>query len=356
MEMTFIVLGCFAKTQELKSPLGEKAVTLHRIDLDTYDSVLQQLHPALTLHFSDFAEPIRLTFTHLDDFHPDQLCKKLPQSDKTENELFQSQPHSHVKQGQAHNSEQESNEQTLSRLLGDRSLSHPAGSGPHPKSTLIESVVDRLVSDSLQGDEPQTEPVSPESSAPEGSCSTDLLRRVLHHPAFQALESSWRGLDWLLRSLESEEFIELFAINLPSANWDKALLKRLEKSLEVHFSERSSSAQKIFLISDRDFTNTPQDIDLLEGLGQIAVALNAQLIAGAAADFVPSQDVKADVLSSWSHFKTTELATRINLVLPRILLRLPYGERYDPVEQPAFEELDPDWKGNDLLWGSSPTR
>ena len=38
--------------------------------------------------------------------------------------------------------------------------------------------------------------------------ATQLLKQVLHHPAYKDLESSWRGLEWLLRRTAKSKFIE----------------------------------------------------------------------------------------------------------------------------------------------------
>jgi type VI secretion system protein ImpC len=46
---------------------------------------------------------------------------------------------------------------------------------------------------------------------------TALMRTVLQHPAFQALEAAWRGIDRLVRELELGETLQLQVLDISRA-------------------------------------------------------------------------------------------------------------------------------------------
>ena len=54
--------------------------------------------------------------------------------------------------------------------------------------------------------------------------SSGLMRAVLHHPHFQALEATWRGLDFLLRTVETDEELTVSMLDLSRAELASDLL------------------------------------------------------------------------------------------------------------------------------------
>lgn len=360
LQLTFVVLGSFAGTQDSGTLLGSSKNALRRIDQDNYESFLSQLNPSLVIDLAGCKEPLILTFENLEDFHPDQLYKKLSLLDIAPDSASQNPQPPISDQNQPSADDKESNQQTLSRLLGERSLSNTPGSSSisQEKSAQIESIVGRLVNNSLQENrdrenDQNQEPSDLHESIPE------LLRSVLHHPEFQRLESHWRGLDWLLRNLELDDLDDIYALNLRSDDWDIYSQQDLDivqtdlyKTLQARFGDRSSSEQKFILICDKQISPSSKDLQLLDKLGQIAASLDAQLIAGAEDEFIPSDQSKPDDLDQWIAFQNGQFANRVSLVLPRLLLRLPYGAQYDPTDDFSFEELAQEWSSAELLWGS----
>ena len=70
---------------------------------------------------------------------------------------------------------------------------------------------------------------------------TDQINAILHHPRFQRLESSWRGLAFMVRraDLESDPMIK---VRVLSARW-KELEKDFERSVEF---DQSSVFKKVY--------------------------------------------------------------------------------------------------------------
>jgi predicted component of type VI protein secretion system len=54
----------------------------------------------------------------------------------------------------------------------------------------------------------------------------------------------------------------------------------------------------------------------------------------------------------WLDLRQSPIARWVSLALPRMLLRLPYGAKSDPVESFAFEEFGTRARHEDYLWGN----
>jgi type VI secretion system protein ImpC len=198
------------------------------------------------------------------------------------------------------------------------------------------------------------------------------LNEILHHPEFQALEASWRGLHYLVTRTETGTMLKLRLLNITKAE----LLEDLEKAVEF---DQSALFKKIYeeeygtfggypysmLVGDYDFGRHPQDIALLDKISHVAAAAHAPFIAAASpklldmASFteigVPRDLAKifeSAELIRWRSFRESEDSRYVSLVLPRVLLRLPYGPKTVPVEGMGFVE---DVDGTDhakYLWGN----
>src|SRR5947209_14139991 len=44
--------------------------------------------------------------------------------------------------------------------------------------------------------------------------ATESMREILHHPQYQALESAWRGLEWLLRRVQKADRIQVVLLDI----------------------------------------------------------------------------------------------------------------------------------------------
>jgi type VI secretion system protein ImpC len=199
------------------------------------------------------------------------------------------------------------------------------------------------------------------------------LNQILHHPEYQALEASWRGLSYLVQNSETGTRLKLRLLNATK----RELLTDLEKATEF---DQSVLFKKIYeeeygtfgghpyscLIGDYEFGRHPQDIKMLEMLSGVAAAAHAPFIAAASPklfdmDSFTDLSVPRDLakgfesteLVKWRSFREMEDSRYVTLTLPRVLMRLPYGPKTVPVDGLAFEE---DVNGKDhakYLWGNS---
>ena len=199
------------------------------------------------------------------------------------------------------------------------------------------------------------------------------LNEVMHHPDFQALESSWRGLNFLVQNSETGTHMKIRLLN---ANRNE-LINDLEKAVEF---DQSQLFKKIYeeeygtfggnpfslLVGDFEFGRHPQDVAMLEKLSNVAAAAHAPFISAASSKLfdwqsftemnVPrdlSKGFETAELTKWRSFRNTDDSRYVALALPHILLRLPYGPDTVPVEGFNFVE---DVNGRDhskYLWGNA---
>ena len=191
------------------------------------------------------------------------------------------------------------------------------------------------------------------------------LAAVMHHPKFKQLEGSWRGLHYLVMNTETSASLKLRVIN-----WSKRELFR-DMSRATEF-DQSQLFKKIYesefgtpggqpygaLLGDYEFTNHPEDIDTLRLVSNVAAAAFAPFIAAASPrllgldsyrELSAPRDMEKifDSLeyTKWNAYRETEDSRFVTLVLPRVLARLPYGERTTKVDEFDYEEAPIDEAG-----------
>ena len=198
------------------------------------------------------------------------------------------------------------------------------------------------------------------------------LNEVLHDPAFQSLESSWRGLNYLVMNSETGSHLKLRVLNASK----KDLTTDLEKAVEF---DQSALFKKIyedeygtfggypytFLVGDYEFGRHPQDMATLEKISNVAAAAHAPFISSASPklfdmDSFTELGIPRDLakgfetaeLIKWRSFRDSEDSRYVALVLPRVLSRLPYGPDTVPVDGLDYVE---DVNGKDhskYLWSN----
>ena len=199
------------------------------------------------------------------------------------------------------------------------------------------------------------------------------LNEVLHHPEFQKLEGSWRGLKYLLDQSETGENLKIKVLNVSK----KDLLKDLQKAPEF---DQSALFKKVYeeefgvfggapfgaLIGDYEFGRGGQDIELLEKVSQVAAAAHAPFLTAASPEMFNLEnftqlDAPRDMAkvfdsteyAKWKSFRQSDDARYVALTAPRILIRQPYGSKTVPVEAFDYEEGVDGSDHSNYLWASS---
>lgn len=184
------------------------------------------------------------------------------------------------------------------------------------------------------------------------------LNAVMHHPKFQQLEGSWRGLHHLVMNSETGTQLKIRVLNCTAKELHKDLTKATEFDQSAFFrkvyeSEFGSPGGEPYgaLIGDFEFTNHPDDIELLSGVSKVAAAAFAPFITAASPKLFGfdsytelskprdlEQNFDSPEYAKWRSFRDSEESRFVSLTMPRTLARLPYGALTKSVEEFAYEE------------------
>jgi type VI secretion system protein ImpC len=193
---------------------------------------------------------------------------------------------------------------------------------------------------------------------------------ILHAPEFQKLESAWRSLRFVVERTDFRENIKLEMLSISKDD----LLADLEDSPDltksgfyrvVYSNEYGVFGGKPFGVMNMNYDFGPgaQDVEMLRKLGAIASMSHCPLIANASPEFfgdssfksLPNlKDLKAifegPQYARWRGFRESEDARYVGLAMPRMMLRVPYGEKGIPVKSFNFSEDVID-QHERYLWG-----
>jgi type VI secretion system protein ImpC len=363
-------------------PLDLASRPLPSIDVDHFDAVLARFEPALSLPLGMDGALLPIQFGQIDDFHPDALYQRLalfqalrqhrarlcdPASfTEAVAELHPASPQDAAQS--APTSVMEADSDLIERLLGRAPSAppprHPDESAAAALQTLLQTVVQPHIV--------RSDPRQPAWVAALDAAISDLMRAVLHQPAFQAMEATWRGIHGLVNTLDSAS-VQVFLLDVaksellrdlydadgrPSAT---QLYRRLiDQGVRVHGGEPWT-----VLIGDYAFGAGAEDLALLAALGALAARAGGPFLAAADPGLLgcesagqladPAQWLPLPVAMEqhWRALRASPIAPWLGLAAPRVLLRLPYGRHADPVETFAFEEMSAAGRDPDaLLWGN----
>ncbi len=198
------------------------------------------------------------------------------------------------------------------------------------------------------------------------------LNEVLHHPSFQKLEASWRGLKYVLDNSEMNALLKVRVLN---CNKNEILrdLGRNEFDQSALFRKVYEEEYGVFggepfgaLIGDFEFSKDPKDIDLLDKISRVAAAAHAPFLTAAAPEMLSldnfanlgaPRDIGSIFVNTeyakWKSFRDSEDSRYVGLCLPHILMRLPYGEGGNTVDGFNYEEKVDGTDHSKYLWGNA---
>jgi type VI secretion system protein ImpC len=185
------------------------------------------------------------------------------------------------------------------------------------------------------------------------------LAAIMHHPDFQKLEGSWRGLNYLVKNSETGTSLKLRVLNCRKRELQKDLSDAVEfdqsqlfkKIYENEFGQPGGIPYGA-LIGDYEFENHPDDIQMLRDISGVAAAAFCPFISSASCklfgfDTWTELDKPRDLKNifdtknyvGWRSFRETEDARFVVLTMPRTLARLPYGSNTKPIDEFNYEEV-----------------
>ncbi|WP_267375102.1 type VI secretion system contractile sheath large subunit [Snodgrassella sp. B3882] len=202
---------------------------------------------------------------------------------------------------------------------------------------------------------------------------SNQLDNILHHPEFQAIEGTWRGLKFLVDRTDFRQNVKIDVLDISK----DALIRDFEDSPEViqsglyshtYINEYDTPGGQPFasIISAYEFNRSPQDIELLRNISKVSAAAHMPFIGSVGAEFFGKESME-EVASikdignyfdraeyiKWNSFRNTDDARYIGLTLPRFLARLPYGSDTVPVRSFNYTEEVKGPDHNRYLWSNA---
>ena len=204
---------------------------------------------------------------------------------------------------------------------------------------------------------------------------SEQINHILHHSDFQAVESAWRGLHYLVSNTESDESLKIRVLNISKQEVHKTLRKFkgvawdqspiFKKLYEEEYGQFGGEPYGAF-VADYYFNNSAPDVELLTQMAQVSAAAHAPLITAADPgvmlmdswqELANPRDLtkifQTPEHAAWRSFRASEDSRYVGLAMPRFLARAPYGAKSNPVEEFDFEERTGEAGSKDFTWANA---
>lgn len=198
------------------------------------------------------------------------------------------------------------------------------------------------------------------------------LDEVMHHPDFQKVESSWRGLRFLVdrtdfRKNNRVEILDVSKDTLRESFEDAP--EMIQSALYGHIYsgayDQAGADPYSVMIGNYEFDSSAQDVALLTDISKVAAAAHCPFISSVGAKFFKKDSIEdwkkiPDLAAymettdfiKWNAFRQTEDSRYVGLTFPRFLMRVPYGP--DTMPTKGFNYVE-NVKGDTekYLWGNT---
>lgn len=370
-----LVLGDWSADGEKRELARRRTI---EIDRDNFDDAMNGLAVGLDL---EGGGGLRLEFNSLDDFHPNDLYRRVPlfaelrdlRKRLRNSDTFNSAARE-VREWTETGAETVPAERPAAEVspvsdnLLDAILAQPEGGAAAPKPA-VSSDLSRLVSDLVRPHlvtVDETEQSSMIAAVDEATSA--LMRSILHDRRFQQLEAAWRGLFFLVRRTETASDLKIYIFDITKG----------ELAADIKGSEPPAGSALNKLLStgmngDRwaavagNFAFRPDidDIAALIRLAKSAAAARTPFISHIRPEVIGIKSLAehpdaddwdlsgtSDEGKLWSALRELPGSQYLGLTMPRFLARLPYGAATEPAETFSFEEFTDEHGHDDYLWSN----
>jgi predicted component of type VI protein secretion system len=342
------------------------------LDPDTLDEIIDGFATTLVLPVGEEAGGIEVPLRGIDSLHPDEIVANVPLFDGLRG-LRQrlSNPRTSAAavaemaawggrfQTVAHAAQSRS---AAAAVPADMKLSDfdrllAADRPPPPTAAPAEALIARIVGPHIQpGPAPEAAALIAEVDRAMG----ESLRLILHHPEFQAVEQTWRTLDFLCRRIATGAKFEmvLYDVSAQELAADMATNADLSRTglfgiLNAPLAEPGGIGFSA-VIGLHVFEETPPHAELVGRIGQVAGHFQAPFFAAMSPKFLETAKATRHplVAQAWDTLAADPVSSWVGLAAPRFLLRRPYGKRTEPIDAFAFEEFTLAEGLSGMLWGN----
>src|SRR6185312_967647 len=248
-------------------------------------------------------------------------------------------------------------EETVSVSLLDQAIEATRNTKRDEMQDLLRTLTSEALSGTVTFSKNLTQTFSRAIEAIDEKLSKQLSA-IMHHADFQKLEGSWRGLNHLVKNSETGATLKIRVMNLSKKELHKDLTKAVEfdqsqifkKMYETEFGTPGGEPYGT-LIGDYEFGAGTEDLEVLQGMSNVAAASFAPFIAASSPDMFglesftelsKPRDLEKIFESSeyikWRSFRDSEDSRFVTLTMPRVLARVPYGSAGRSIEEFKFEE------------------
>lgn len=344
------------------------------VDFDTLEDALARLDVNVHLHI-DGDHHTSLAITELESFHPDELYRESPlfaellalrkalnhpsTFDKAAAKVLRWSDSAQRKASRTNRRKRalgsavapDAKLSDFARLVGaDHDTLHAA-----PEQA-ADALIARIMAPFVV---PAAKPEKAALLSAVDAALSDAMRTLLHHPDFQTTEALWRGVDWLLRRLESSHQLQVHLIDINAQEFaaDLSSVDDLSDSglyqLLVQRPSQEKNGGYTFIAGLYQFEATPPHTELLGRMAQIAQHANASFLSAMAVQDLsdPKKPAHPLVSEALQQLKALPASTHLALFGPQFMLRHPYGQRTDPISSFTFEEFSPQTGLASMLWG-----
>ncbi len=367
-----LIMGDFsgrASRGVLEPILGRRPVFVDRDEIETLPRLL---NTELLLPLAgDHGAELRLSFSELEDFSADRLYEKCdlfpalramrrrlenPESlKKTTDEilggLISEQPR------EARASSDIITGSLLDQIADEADEPTPARKSK-PRDPLLAYVHDLVAPHLVPGQDPKQKELLEQLDLEVGR----QMRKILHNPLFQNLEAAWRGLDYVVRNVETDSQLKIYILDVSKAELlaDVATAPDLRRTGLFHLLAAAPPNGEPWSLLGLDSYFRPwiDDVEFLARFAMLADLAGAPLLAAADPSLLGvkhpenlSEDDDWDTENPiWEELRSFPEARRIGLTLPRVMARQPYGKDSSPTERFKFEEMPEGSTHANYLW------
>lgn len=355
------------------------------VDRDELNDVIKNFGVTAEFELSGDHRQVMVGIESVDDFHPDQLFKKVglfqalrAQRSRIENpatfqqEIQSSRP---VTSQETSAEDDASNTNSESQPSGSSILSSAIDLSQSRQPPLEQQVLQGMVDWDAYVRQLATpflvakpDPRQEEMLENIDQTITTAMRELLHHPRFQQLEATWTGIQFLTQRLETGRTLQIEILNVSEVTLQNDLQSNddLTQSRLYELLVKRPEAQQLppwsLVIGDYQFETNSGLAALLGRIARISAAAGSPFLAGATSDIAgcvnfgstPDCDdwtpANEKTITAWKELRALPESEFLCLTTPRILGRRPYGQESDPIDSFRFEELPDGTRHDDYLW------
>ncbi len=197
-----------------------------------------------------------------------------------------------------------------------------------------------------------------------------VVDAVLHEPRFQELEGAWRGLAYVVERTLPTENVEVAVWSYSKEEMAEDFgaesdVTRTRFFRWVYTAEYGSHGGKPYgaVLANWSASPAPADVELLGKLAAVAAMAHAPVLLAASPELLrvksfselqvmthPEGAFESPGRERWTSFRKSEDSRYVGILLPRVLMRLPYQELTWGASRFVYDERA--LRTEDYLWGS----